>query len=230
MATHTVEQGETMISIALAHGFSDWRKVWDDDANAELRKLREDPQVLMAGDEVAIPEVEVKTVELDTDTVHYFVRKAPTAPFSLTLLDEFGDPRAGCRYILEVEHLSFDEVVPDDGVIAHELPATAQIGVLTVFLDEHRDEEEENEEEEGEELFLEYPLQLGHLDPVSELSGIQARLILLGFDIAKADGSDNDETKLAIRTFQFGHMGRDDASGELDDETREAIEEAFSSR
>ena len=218
---HSVEQGETAISIALDHGFSDWRKVWDDDANAELRKLREDPQVLMPGDELSIPDVEAKQVEAATDTVHYFVRKAPTAPFSITLLDEFGDPRAGCRYLLEVEPLEFEGTVGDDGVISHEVPAAAQVGALTLFVEEYGDEEGEEED-----LILEYPIQIGHLDPITEVSGVQARLILLGFELSKISGEIDEDTKLAIQTFQFGHMGRDEASGELDDETRDAIDEA----
>lgn len=217
--THTVEQGETMISIALAHGFSDWKKVWEHEGNAGLRDEREDPQVLHPGDEVSIPELEVKRVELETDTVHYFVRKTPTAPFSLTLLDEFGDPRAGCRYLLEVEELEFEQTVPDDGVISHELPVTAQVGVLTVFLDD---------DDEDEELFLEYPIQLGHLDPIEELSGVQARLRLLGYAIAEIDGKASEDTTRAILEFQLQHMEREekDATGELDDDTRAAIQAA----
>ena len=52
----TATSEDRVPAIARARGFLDWRTVWDFAGNAELRKLRENPNVLWNGDKVVIPE------------------------------------------------------------------------------------------------------------------------------------------------------------------------------
>lgn len=54
--TYTVTDGDTMSQIAVDHGFSDWRVIWDDPANAGLRAQRPDPDKIFPGDQVFIPD------------------------------------------------------------------------------------------------------------------------------------------------------------------------------
>lgn len=54
--THTVAQGDTLISIAHQYGFCDWKTIYFDGSNSELREQRPDPMVLAPGDEVHIPD------------------------------------------------------------------------------------------------------------------------------------------------------------------------------
>jgi hypothetical protein len=54
--SHTVKQGESLYIIAAAHQIADWKKIWNDDANAELRGKRKSPHILFPGDTVVIPD------------------------------------------------------------------------------------------------------------------------------------------------------------------------------
>jgi hypothetical protein len=52
---HKVDRGDRVATIARQSGFARWQTIWDFDRNAVLRKLRDDPNLLHAGDEVSIP-------------------------------------------------------------------------------------------------------------------------------------------------------------------------------
>ena len=63
MATsHTIQQGEHISKIATKYGFRDYRTIWNDGRNAALKKKRVNPNVLLPGDELQIPDKQVKTV------------------------------------------------------------------------------------------------------------------------------------------------------------------------
>jgi hypothetical protein len=52
---HMVQGGEDLGSIAEFSGFRDYRTIWNDPNNAELRQRRRNPNRLFPGDEVFIP-------------------------------------------------------------------------------------------------------------------------------------------------------------------------------
>ena len=56
MPTHILKAGESLVSVAKAYDFFDWHLIYDHDANADLRKKREHPNALCAGDELFVPE------------------------------------------------------------------------------------------------------------------------------------------------------------------------------
>src|SRR5262245_51728275 len=62
--THTIQTGECISSVAYRYGFFP-STIWDHPENAELKRLRRDPNVLYADDAVHVPELRVK--ELDAD-------------------------------------------------------------------------------------------------------------------------------------------------------------------
>ena len=59
---HTVEQGEHLAAIAAAYGFMSSATVWEHPGNAGLRELRKNPNILLPGDTVFIPDKEKKEV------------------------------------------------------------------------------------------------------------------------------------------------------------------------
>ncbi len=55
MQPHIVKQGEYLLKIAHEFDF-DAVTVWNDAANEELRTLRKNPNILLAGDKLYIPD------------------------------------------------------------------------------------------------------------------------------------------------------------------------------
>jgi hypothetical protein len=56
MPNHVVQPGENLSVIAHKYGFSDWRAVYNHPQNADFRRKRPNPQHVMPGDTVFIPE------------------------------------------------------------------------------------------------------------------------------------------------------------------------------
>src|SRR6185295_19811162 len=70
--SHTVEKGEGVSSIAFATGrFPD--KIWSDPANAELRRLRGDMNMLVPGDVVVVHDLSPKAETVPTGKSTRFV-------------------------------------------------------------------------------------------------------------------------------------------------------------
>jgi peptidoglycan hydrolase-like protein with peptidoglycan-binding domain len=72
-----------------------------------------------------------------------------------------------------------------------------------------------------------YELRLGHLDPVAEISGVQARLLNLGIYGGPVDGEMNPEFEAAIRVFQERNGLQ--PTGKLDDQVKSWAERAHGS-
>ncbi len=73
-----------------------------------------------------------------------------------------------------------------------------------------------------------FPLSLGRIDPVSESSGVQARLNNLGYRCGKLDGVLGPKTRAALMKFQAS-AGHPDPNGELDEQTRDLLKEKHGS-
>lgn len=121
-----------------------------------------------------------------------------------------GKPRANESYVLEIDEIRFRGTTDSDGVVAVFIPPDAEKGKI-VFPDS------------GEE----YPLELGDLDPITEITGVQGRLRNLGFYDGPVDGEVRDELARAISVFQERHNL--EASGDLDESIRDAIQNAYGS-
>jgi N-acetylmuramoyl-L-alanine amidase len=201
---HVVRQGECISSIAFEFGLF-WQTVWNHPANAELRELRKDPNVLFPGDVVFLPERTVRTEIRPTEARHRFVLKGVPEVLRLQLLDYDGEPRANLAYVLEVDGTVFSGTTDAEGELRHRIPPNARRGKLTV---------------EGTE---EFPLRLGSVGPISTVSGVQARLNNLGFD-CDVDGVSGPKMAEALAGFQEKHGLPH--TGELDEQTREKLRQA----
>ncbi len=211
-SVHVVAQGDTMISIALAHEYQDWETIWNHAQNAELRANR-NPQVLHEGDEVFVPTKVPKKFRCMTGQVHTFRLKTMPTFFSLNVRDESGEPYADCRYILKVENETFEGRTNGDGLVNHEVKPTDLQGELKVWI-----------REDPEEIMI-WDVEIGHLDPVTEITGVQARLNNLGYPAGEVTGEMNAQTKEALEAFQ-SHIGYDPPTGELDEKTQQALIDA----
>lgn len=181
---YIVGLGECMDSIAFDHGFFK-DTLWNDPANAELKRVRKDPNILLAGDRVTIPPLRKKEESGATEKRHRFCRKGVPCKLQLRLCRE-GDPRGNESYRLVIDGvILFEGQTDGNGKIKHSIPPDAKIGRLML--------------QQGKE---EYFLQLGHLDPVDQITGMQERLNNLGFNCGEVDGICGTRTRNAIARFQ----------------------------
>lgn len=215
MAEHEAQGGDDMASIAKAHGFLRWETVWYHEENAALRKERL-PHQLKAGDKVFVPELRDRQEPCATGREHVFqLRAEPTTEVHLVLEDD-GEVLANARYELAYQlegkaqpvRKGFTDLA---GELVQRLPVEATAGTLTVW-----------PEGRPEEDALNWELDIGHLGPVGEDSGVQDRLRNLGYDMEQ-EGEETleDLTRAALEDFQFREGI--EATGEADQATREAL-------
>lgn len=186
-----------MSSIAYEHGFF-WETLWNLPENADLKSKRVDPNVLLAGDTVHIPDLGVKQHPGATSQRHKFKLKGVPETLSMKLLDLKGQPRASLGYTIVIDGASHAGTTDENGVLKESIPPNAKAGKIIVPSLPGSD----GKPVPGRPATQTIKLQLGTLDPVSEPSGVQARLANLGFYQTPADGNTDDALKKAISTFQ----------------------------
>jgi hypothetical protein len=213
---HIVEQGECIASIAFANGlFPD--TVWNHSDNKDLKSLRKSPYILMPGDVVVIPDKRKKEVEKPTGKKHVFKMKG--VPEKLVLNFLLGDePRKNAKYELEIDGNRSEGTTDGNGKVELFIPPNAERGTITFRM---------GKDEDGEEEVDMFDLHLGHLDPVSEISGVQARLLNLGIYDGPVDGEMNPKFEEAIRVFQERNGLQ--VTGKLDDQVKNWAERSHGS-
>jgi LysM domain len=177
MPMHTVSQGECVSSIAATSGFT-WQTIWEHANNAALRRLRKDPNVLYAGDQLFIPDLQTDPVACATGQKHTFVLQDAPTKIKLLLLDQDA-PRAGVPYSLQIDGVWTSGTTDGSGYVDHPIPPGAQAGQLIVGTGASKDV---------------YQLQLGAIDPIETESGVKGRLLNLGFG--------GDDLSRSVSAFQ----------------------------
>ena len=85
MADYEVKQGDCLTSIAKSFGVH-WEHLWKLSENAELRKKRNNPNILFPGDIVVVPETKLRLEDRSVDTQHTFVKQGEPARLKIRLL------------------------------------------------------------------------------------------------------------------------------------------------
>ena len=207
---HTIRSGDCISSLAFRHGFFP-DTLWGHPDNADLKRRRRDPNVLLAGDLVAVPDLRPKEEDAATQVRHRFRRKGVPEKLRIKIEDEEGKPVASTPYEITIDGKHRRGKTDAEGWVIESIPPDARGGTLLVG---KRGEEQEHQ------------LNLGHLDPIEELTGVQARLKNLGFDCG-VDGQLSDATREAIKKFQVERAL--DPTGEPDDATREQLKQEHQS-
>lgn len=239
---YEVRPGDCMSSIAKEAGFY-WKTLWDHPANTELKNARKDPNVLLPGDRVHIPERQVKEFSRGTEKRHRFRLKGTPAKLRLRILEEpkpkqtqrngappalprdlknvvtedpMSDtqplpdkPRANVPYLLIIDGTSVSGKTDRNGMIQCSIPPDAKEGQLIL--------------EPGTLNETILPLLLGHLDPLSDVSGVKHRLANLGFDSGDQTDEATPDLAAALRAFQEKHGLQ--VTGEIDQPTRDKLRE-----
>jgi hypothetical protein len=184
MIEHEVRQGDCLNSIAKEYGFL-WSTIWNYGPNATLKQKRKDPNILLPGDVVAIPDPDPKSESGGTEQVHSFKLKDDRCRFRVRLLIN-DKPRAKVQYQLEIDGKRIKGQTDADGCLEELIAPDARDGSLILPATNEK-----------------YSLALGHMDPITHIGGIQKRLQNLGFYIGEtADGIMGPKTASGVRAFQ----------------------------
>src|SRR6266513_1126451 len=208
MPDYLVKQGDCMTSIAFEYGFLE-TTIWNHPQNSELKRKRKDRNILYPEDVVYIPDKQEKQESRVTEKRHRFRRKGLPAKLKIRLLRN-EKPRANEKYLLEIDGKVFSGQTDAKGWIKQPIPPNATGGKLIL--------------NNGDE---EYPLALGSIDPIDEITGVQGRLQNLGFYSGEVDGEMDPDTEAAIKNFQAA-KGLP-ATGEPDQQTKDALKNDYGS-
>jgi len=193
--THTVLPGDCLSNIGFDYGFAP-TTVWEYGPNAGLRGLRSSPHVLLPGDSVAIPALRERAQSVNTAIRLVLIRIGVPEILRIRFVTHGLKPRADLPYLLEIETAGSEPVdsregtTDADGYIIQPIPPNATTG--RILLGSGVDIEE-------------YPIRLGHIDPLTSLSGVQGRLENLGYDCGDGNGEANEATRSALELFQREH-------------------------
>ena len=217
---HRVRSGECVESIASQYGFFP-RTIWDFADNAALRDERGRGDQLVAGDAVAVPDKTMGEEGAATGARHRFRRRGVPSKLRLRIL-YLGEPRARTPFKVDIHGRTVEGETDGDGYLEIPIQPGDKRAHLVVGDQEAVDGDNTDTDNE-DQVVQEYDLQLGHLEPIETLAGVQSRLSNLGYHCDRELGVMNDQTREAIRLFQESQEF-DDPDGDLNDETRDAIE------
>ncbi len=208
MPGYTVKQGDCISSIANQSGFF-WETLWSDPNNANLKNRRKNnPNALQPGDTVFIPAKRRKEESCSPTMRHTFRILGVPVRFNVKLLDQYGQPRVGIPYTLQIDSKKTQGNTPADGAISEIIAPNAKKATLTL-----------TPREMPEEV---YNFNLGYMNPTDDAGGAQGRLKNLGYYKGTINSNLDDNTVAAIKQFQ------EDAglpqSGEVDAATKSALE------
>src|SRR5262249_48885762 len=157
-----------------------------DGANAALKGKRANANVLVVGDEITIPDKELKEIDKATGAAYKFTVKTLKTTLVVILQDETGAAISGKKYELVVDgddKTKLTGSTPGDGKIEAKIEADAKQAELKLFLVEGA----------GIDGYL-FKIDLGQLEHESTLRGVQARLLNLGFDCGSVTDTLDDKT------------------------------------
>jgi hypothetical protein len=200
--SHIVKPGDGIESLAFTHGFF-WQTVWTDPNNAALKAARKDPNVLLPGDRVFIMEKRCKELSKPPEKTHRFRRKGVPQIFQVRFANWRDEPYAGLVADIDVDGKLTKGTADGDGILKIPISPDARVAKVR-FENGHA-----------------YSIDLGHLDPVSEIVGVQQRLRNLGIYHAALSGLVDNATAAAIKTFQA--IWQLEPSGQPDQPTRDLL-------
>lgn len=204
---HRVQQGECLESIAHAVG-AGWKDIWELPENAELRRTRKAPNVLLPGDVVHVPD-KAASFTVETGKRHTFVASRCRTTLLDVVIKASGKAVAAADCVVLVQGLRVPARIDERGRLRLEIAPNARRATVVMA--------------DGSEV----ELHLGQMDPIDELSGVQGRLVALGYGCGDEDGQLGPGTRQAL--FHFQKDSGMKPTGDLDTSTRAKLQQVFGS-
>ncbi len=194
--THTVAQGEHLPGIAAQYGFADYTPIWDDPQNADLKDKRKNPNILFPGDQVIIPDRELREEDAATDQHHPFTATIRKLKLRVKVLDLNNEPIHRTCFLKTAGDVTImiqnDDIYEAD---VHPLDKTGTMGFP--------------QSPTEPSLRDDIDLEIGGLDPIDKPSGQQERLNNLGYFAGFSQTPDPQQFKWAVEEFQCDHKKSD---------------------
>ncbi|MGC4066938.1 MAG: peptidoglycan-binding domain-containing protein [Polyangiaceae bacterium] len=184
-------QGESVGSVAKDNGFPSYKAIYDHPANQELKRRRPDPNLLLPGDPIAIPDAIPRTVTRALDRWHDETVEVEGPILRLKLLDPSGKALPNQDYQLTVSGRERYGATNASGILEEPLEYGIRSAVLstTVTLGDQPKE-------------LVWRLNFDAVDPKGSVEGLQGRLYNLGYYRGPVDGCFGPATRGAVAAFQ----------------------------
>lgn len=235
---YEIGPGDCINSVAMRHGFFP-DTLWNHGSNAELKEKRKDPNVLMLGDKLFIPDIKIKELDKATEKKHRFRRKGVPAKLHLRFLkpkdkppkaeepaggsdDESSysepelapeapemEPIASAPYRMDIDGKVTEGSTDGDGVVKVSIPPDAAKAIFTF----HPGTPEERI----------IPMTLGEMDPADTIIGARKRLSNLGYLCTTDEDTMTPELKEVVGRFQQDNDLKVD--GELNEATKKKLKE-----
>lgn len=188
--TYTVQPGDYLTKIARQFGFTNWRTIYDHPSNASFRSLRPNPNVIYAGDQLHIPDLQNPDEPADTGGKRTWKVVNPKTHLRIVLRDKRKNPIANADYELTVDGLLLTGKTDGGGKLDQRIAVGAGHASVIAWPDGKQGP------------CIKYEMAIGALDPVEETTGVQARLNNLGYRSGPVDGIVGPLTQGATRRFQ----------------------------
>ncbi len=193
MQPYVLKQGDYLANLAHRFGF-DADAVWNDPANAELRQLRPNPNILWPSDILYIPDQVSKKAEtypLAAGQMNAFVTSPPTVTVTVRFT---ASSFASQGFTVPEQEQLTGLTTTGDGTATFDIPVT--LSEFTIVFTESG---------------TTFSFGVGHLDPIDTLSGVAQRLQNLGYLSPKTEiSTDNvDAIRVGLRAFKASQGAND---------------------
>jgi hypothetical protein len=222
---YKVAQGDRLPTIAREKGFARWQTIWNFKGNAALKELRGSAHILLPGDEVAIPSKLAREAEVPGGTAEYVVQTAA----------EVLRVRFAAITSTEDHPVTYKATPDTGGAVVGVLPDNRKLEIdlppdttkVRVELSRKSDGNADASDGDDSKPFASYDFTTGGLDPASEVSGVQARLLNLGLYSGGITGNLDDATRAAIAHFRWAKLR--DRKDDMDEDFLSALKETHRS-
>ncbi len=209
MKPHVVRQGETLASIVGRNGgrADDAAAAWKDSTNDDLRQLRGDSSVLFPGDVIYVPELKQPWLPASVGAKNSYTATIPVETVKIAIGGE--KPLAGEPYVIHGLGADIPGTTDGSGMVTVDVPINRRFFILELTNQGYS-----------------YRVLVGHLDPVTEPSGVRQRLSNLGYTSVLAQAAfGSSGNGIGLLAFQIANgTGSGGANG--DEQTTAALKKA----